>query len=115
MSCYNETFNEKNKKQEVFKHFEYLEHKECCNKNSCDKLSMELQDLQFKCDDLFRDANKEVDEKGLTKDTLCEEIKNMKIELSKKVRTIKGGKKLSRKKRSGKNRKMKKRKTRYNT
>uniref|UniRef100_A0A6C0JJP1 Uncharacterized protein n=1 Tax=viral metagenome TaxID=1070528 RepID=A0A6C0JJP1_9ZZZZ len=114
MSCFDETYEEKKKKKEVYDHHDFLKTKTCCDKESCDNLSIELQKLQYKCDDAFRNSATDLDEKGLTKDTFCNEIRLEKENLINKVKNKFGGKKLSRKKRSRKNRKIKKRKTRYN-
>jgi hypothetical protein len=79
MSCYYESYKERKNKKEVFEHYDYIKNKKCCSNETCDKLSKELEELQHDCDDAFRDMHQgELDEKGLTQGTLCEDIKKAK-------------------------------------
>jgi hypothetical protein len=110
MSCYSDSYSEKQKKKEVFAHYEYIKNKKCCTEDSCYKLAHEYQDLQYKCDDTFREMHQgELDEKGLSKGTLCEDIKKTKNRLLNSLENSRGGKKSKRK---TKQRRLKKRKTR---
>jgi len=106
MSCFDETYEEKKKKQEVYKHHDFLKTKTCCDKESCDKLSIELQNLQYKCDDAFRNSSTDLDEKGLTRDTLCNEIRLEKENLINVVKSKSGGKKSRKRKNKKSSRKL---------
>jgi hypothetical protein len=103
MSCTYETYKERKNKREVFEHYDYIKNKKCCSDETCDKLSQELEELQHNCDDAFRDMHQgEVDEKGLTQGTLCEDIKKAKNNIIDKSmgtarRSLRGGKKTKRK------------------
>jgi hypothetical protein len=98
MSCNYETYNERKKRREVFEHYEYIKNKNCCNKDTCEKLSEEFKELQYKCDDAFRNMHEgQLDEKGLTKGTLCETIKKTKNNLLDNLQGSRGGKKSKRK------------------
>jgi hypothetical protein len=109
MSCYSDSYSEKQKKKEVFAHYDFIKNKKCCDKNSCEKLSEDIEELQHECDDAFRHMHEgEVDEKGLTKGTLCEEIKKTKNILLNNIRKQGGVKKSKRK---TKHRPQRKRKT----
>jgi hypothetical protein len=113
MSCDYETYNERKKRKEVFAHYEYIKGKKCCNKETCEKLSQEFEDLQYDCDDAFRNMHEgQLDEKGLTQGTLCETIKKTKNTLLDTLHSSRGGKKYKCKtKRRRQQRRKQKRKT----
>lgn len=98
MSCGYESYRERKNKKEVFEHYEYIKNQKCCSEDTCDKLSEELEALQHDCDDAFRDMHQgQLDEKGLTQGTLCEDIKKAKNKLLDNFRPVNGGKKSRRK------------------
>jgi hypothetical protein len=116
--CYNSY-----KKKDLIETGMYVLKQTCCDETSCSELAEDLKDLQYKCNDLFRDANQsEADAKGNIKGTLCEDLQNKKIYALNEVEKFRvgsrGGKKIKRqtkkrKKRSGKSRKNIKKSTKY--
>jgi hypothetical protein len=61
----------------------YLLKQQCCDDQSCTALANDLQDLQFKCNDVFGEMhNSEKDAKGNIEDTLCSQLRDKKIEVS---------------------------------
>ena len=61
----------------------------CCNDESCDVLSGQLQNAQYSCNDIFGHKHSRADSKGNLPDTLCEELKNRKIVISTKAANYK--------------------------
>jgi hypothetical protein len=73
--CYNSY-----KKTRLLKLASYLLKQDCCDYSSCSELSKDLQDAQFKCNDIFGEVNiSEKDDKGNIKDTICSKLKDKKI------------------------------------
>jgi len=122
-TCYTESLEIEKKKRQVLDDYDYLIDKTCCNKETCENYSRDLEKLQHECDDAFRDINylhSEVDDKGLTEGTICEILKNKKNTIldklnntvKRKGRSIRrGGKKVNKssKKRKGKSKSSKRR------
>lgn len=91
----------------------------CCGQNECKYYAEDLQNYQHKCNVIFGKYH-DLDEKGNTKGTLCEELQNKKIRImndnyhdkncARSLCNKLGGKKLN--KRKTKKRKTKKRKIR---
>jgi len=118
--CYSDSLEIRKKKKQVLEDYSYLIDKTCCNRENCEIFSNDLENLQHDCDDVFRDINvihSEVDDKGLTKGTVCEIIKNKKNTILDKLHrktasstksksSKKGGKRINKstKKRKGKRR-----------
>jgi hypothetical protein len=110
MACNYENYYERKKKREIFNHYEHIKKQKCCDKYNCEKLAEEYEDLQHECDDTFRNMHKEqLDEKGLTRNTLCEVIKKNKNEILNTINNSRRGGKKSKSKRK------RSRKTRRNT
>ena len=85
--CYN-SYRKKN----VLKTASYLLDQKCCDESSCSQLVDDLQDLQFKCNDIFRNSgvnSLEKDEKGNIEGTVCSLLRDKK---SKILDSFKGGK-----------------------
>jgi hypothetical protein len=73
-TCYN-SYRKKN----IKKTGEYLLNQQCCDYKSCMELVDDLQDLQFKCNDVFREINiLEKDEKGNIAGTICADLRDKK-------------------------------------
>jgi hypothetical protein len=67
------------KKKDLIKTGEYLLDQTCCDEPTCTELAKDLQDLQYKCNDMFGEIHKlEADAKGNIKGTLCDQLKNKK-------------------------------------
>ena len=60
---------------------QHLLQQDCCDETSCSDLSKDLQALQFKCNDVFGEMH-HVDKKGNIEGTVCEQLKNKKIQIS---------------------------------
>jgi hypothetical protein len=94
----------------------YLLKQQCCDDQSCTALANDLQDLQFKCNDVFGEMhNSEKDAKGNIEDTLCSQLRDKKIEVSNRFsggkvskRKIQKLKKTKKNKKSRKSRKSRK-------
>jgi hypothetical protein len=79
MSCYVSY-----KKKEILKMADYLLKQECCDNSSCDQLVDDLQEVQFKCNDVFKNAGRnslDVDEKGNIEETACSQLRDKKNEI----------------------------------
>jgi len=60
----------------------YLLDQKCCDESSCSQLVDDLQDLQFKCNDIFGNAgvnSLEKDEKGNIEGTVCSLLRDKKV------------------------------------
>ena len=89
-NCYNSY-----RKPELLKTAKYLLEQECCDETGCSELANDLQDLQFKCNDIFGKINESnVDAKGNIADSVCSQLKDKKILISNRFT---GGKKHKRK------------------
>jgi hypothetical protein len=70
------------KKRSLIKTGEYLLKQPCCDSYSCSELAKDLEDLQYKCNDTFGEANmSQRDAKGNIEGTLCSSLRDKKIEL----------------------------------
>lgn len=69
------------RKKNLLKTAQQLLQQECCDETSCSDLSKDLQALQFKCNDMFGEMH-HADEKGNVEGTVCEQLKNKKIQIS---------------------------------
>jgi len=101
-------------KKKLLKTSTWLLKQECCDQLSCSDLARDLQDLQFKCNDLFGESNASArDDKGNIAGTFCSKLKNKKIMTLNKLTQLeaRGGKK-NKSKRQSKRQKSKSRKTR---
>ena len=75
---------------------DWLIKQECCDRITCSDLARDLQDLQYKCNDLYGDLHElNRDEKGNIIGTLCSKLKNKKIMTLNKLKLFeaRGGKK----------------------
>uniref|UniRef100_A0A6C0K009 Uncharacterized protein n=1 Tax=viral metagenome TaxID=1070528 RepID=A0A6C0K009_9ZZZZ len=121
MSCYVSY-----KKKNMLKTADYLLKQHCCDQNSCNQLVDDLQDIQFKCNDAFKNDGRnslDSDEKGNIEGTVCYQLRDKKNRILSKFKKSKlgGNKKLKKKtrkfpktrknKRSKQNRKTSKNKT----
>jgi hypothetical protein len=119
MSCYVSY-----KQKELLKTADYLLKQNCCDAYSCSQLVDDLQDTQFKCNDIFGKFHLDKDEKGNIEQTVCSNLRDKKNEILKlfknqplggnkniKKRTIKRNKKMQKRKGSKRNRKMSRNKT----
>ena len=83
------------KKTNLIKTGEYLLKQKCCDIGSCSELAKDLEDLQYKCNDIFGEINAaQRDAKGNIEGTLCSSLRDKKIEL---LNRFKGGKMSKRK------------------
>ena len=110
-------------KKKLLKTSTWLLKQECCDQLSCSDLARDLQELQFKCNDLFGESNTSArDDKGNMVGTFCSKLKNKKLMTMNKLRKLeelnkltqleaRGGKK-NKSKRQSKRQKSKSRKTR---
>lgn len=94
-------------KKDLLQYANKLLTRTCCDKDSCDLLSEQLQNTQYSCNDTFGKMHslENKDSKGNLPETICETLKDRKIEISRKAdgyrtrRQSMGGKR-SRRKRS---------------
>ena len=105
------------KKQDLIDTAHYLLKQTCCDAKSCSDLAEDLEDLQYKCNDMFGKMHDgEIDERGNIPGTLCSRLqirKNAALDTYQKLRT-RGGKKIKIKtKRFRKSRKNIKKSTKY--
>jgi len=101
--CYNSY-----RKPELLETAEFLLNQKCCDEIGCSELANDLQDLQFKCNDIFGKINEyNVDAKGNIADSVCSRLRDKKILISNKFR---GGKntRVQTKKRKRKTKKLRK-------
>jgi len=78
------------KKRNLIKTGEYLLKQPCCDSYSCSELAKDLEELQYKCNDLFGEINlSQRDAKGNIEGTLCSSLRDKKIAL---LNRFKGGK-----------------------
>ena len=83
------------RKPELLKTAKYILEQECCDEIGCSELANDLQDLQFKCNDIFGKINESnVDAKGNISDSVCSQLRDKKILISNRFR---GGRKQKRK------------------
>lgn len=95
------------KKKNILKTATYLLKQKCCDEEGCGQLVDDLQDLQFKCNDYFKNDGRnslDLDDKGNIEGTVCYQLRDKKNRLLNKFNGAKlGGKKTRRKsKRMGK-------------
>jgi ElaB/YqjD/DUF883 family membrane-anchored ribosome-binding protein len=101
--CY-QSYRRKN----VLKTARYLLKQECCDEDGCSQLVDDLQDLQFKCNDMFENAGRnslDRDEKGNIKGTVCSLLKDKKNKILDKFNGAKLGGKKTRKRNKKQSRK----------
>ena len=96
MSCYVSY-----KKRELLKTANYLLNQNCCDEYSCTQLVDDLQDLQFKCNDVYKNDGRnrlDADEKGNIKGTVCSNLRDKKNKILEWVNGSKmgGNKKIKR-------------------
>lgn len=78
------------KKTRILKTGQYLLNQSCCDQVGCSDLAKDLEDLQYKCNDTFGEANmSQRDAKGNIEGTLCSQLRDKKIEI---LNRFKGGK-----------------------
>jgi hypothetical protein len=70
-------------KKKIMEQYKYILNHECCTRDCNINIQKDIEQLQYLCDDVYRSY--EVDEKGLTKNTLCEDFKKYKIYLIKNL------------------------------
>lgn len=99
------------KKKELLKNIQYLLEQDCCDEESCWHLYHDLQDLQHKCNDMFKHMHK-TNEKGNIEGTACEDLQNKKRKISSKEDAF-SHKSVSRSRRSRQGGRKNKRKSRY--
>ena len=106
MSCYISY-----KKRELLKTANYLLNQNCCDEYSCTQLVDDLQDLQFKCNDVYKNDGRnrlDADEKGNIKGTVCSNLRDKKNKILEWVNGSKMGGKKKIKRTTKRLRKMKK-------
>lgn len=95
MSCY-----QSYKKKNILKTANYLLKQKCCDEDSCSQLVDDLQDLQFKCNDVFKNVGRNslyLDEKGNIEGTACTLLKEKKNKILNRFNGAKlGGRKTRR-------------------
>lgn len=121
MSCYVSY-----KKKNMLKTANYLLKQHCCGQDSCNQLIDDLQEIQFKCNDAYKNEGRnslDIDEKGNIEGTVCYQLRDKKNEILEKFNNSKLGgnkrikkrtrrlKKMKKNKRSKQNRKTTKNKT----
>jgi hypothetical protein len=117
MSCYVSY-----KKKNMLKTADYLLKQNCCDHDSCSQLVDDLQDIQFKCNDAFKNEGRnssDSDEKGNIKGTVCYQLRDKKNRILSQFKNSKlGGNKKNKKtrkfKKSKKGKKSKKNRTKTN-
>jgi hypothetical protein len=72
--CYKESYEDHIKNTDFLENKLYLEDKTCCDADSCEKLSMDYQELMHKCHDVYG-KDIETNEKGFMKtETICDRL-----------------------------------------
>jgi len=104
----------------------YLLKQHCCNSGSCSDLVDDLQEMQFKCNDAFKNEGRnslDIDKKGNIEGTVCSQLRDKKNRILSQFNNSKLGgnknlkkgtrkfKKTQKNKRSKQNRKLTKNKT----
>jgi len=84
VNCNNSSYEDKLRMTDFLENKLYLQNQNCCDADSCDKLSVEYQKLMYKCRDIYG-KGLETDEKGRIIDskTLCDGIEEKRDKLSK--------------------------------
>lgn len=128
-SCSITSYNDMMGRKDVLAQIDYYFKLNCCDAETCDALSHELEKLSHKCNDVFG-KNQETDDKGniiSQKDTICGNIKNLQHKLTQTTNIYLGNKggrkpkpkpktkriKLTRKNRTRKNNNKNKKSNRY--
>jgi hypothetical protein len=70
-------------KKDLLQYANKLLSKNCCDKDDCDILSEQLQNAQYSCNDMFGKMHSS-DSKGNLPETICEKLKDRKIQISRK-------------------------------
>lgn len=70
-------------KKKIMEQYKYILNYKCCTRDCIVNIQKDIEQLQYLCDDVYRSDN--VDEKGLTKNTLCEDLKKYKIYIIKNL------------------------------
>ena len=70
-------------KKKIMEQYKYILNHECCTRDCIINIQKDIEQLQYLCDDVYR--SDDVDEKGLTKNTLCEDLKKYKIYIIKNL------------------------------
>jgi hypothetical protein len=101
----------KTDRRDIIGKSETLLRENCYNKNECEILALELQDLQFRCNDAWADFYLDkADAKGnLPPNTICHKLQEKKNELLERYRNRGGVKKRTKSKHLGKKRRRTKR------
>jgi len=118
MSCYVSY-----KKKNMLKTANYLLKQHCCGEDSCNQLIDDLQEIQFKCNDVYKNEGRnslDIDEKGNIEGTVCYQLRDKKNEILEKFNNQKLGgnkriKKRTRRLKMKRIKKSKKNKTKTNT
>jgi hypothetical protein len=82
------------KKKNMLKTADYLLKQHCCDQNSCNQLVDDLQDIQFKCNDAFKNDGRnslDSDEKGNIEGTVCYQLRDKKNRILSKFKNSKLG------------------------
>lgn len=111
------------KKKKILKIANYLLEQNCCDKDSCSQLVDDLQDAQFKCNDVFKNEGRnssDSDEKGNITGTVCYNLRDKKNEILERFQNSKLGgnkriKKRTRRLKMKRSKKSKKNKTKTRT
>jgi len=85
MNCY-EPYELPERKEKYGKKFKYIMDKDCCDLNTCDMLSADLQLLKHECNDIFGQYH-DINERGVIQGnyTTCDSVKNKEKEVLKKI------------------------------
>ena len=89
MSCYVSY-----KKKNLLKTANYLLKQHCCGEDSCNQLIDDLQEIQFKCNDVYKNKGRnslDIDEKGNIEGTVCYQLRDKKNEILEKFNNQKLG------------------------
>ena len=103
------------KKKNILKTATYLLKQKCCDEEGCGQLVDDLQDLQFKCNDYFKNDGRnslDLDEKGNIEGTVCYQLRDKKNRLLDKFNGAKLGGKKTRKHMKKKSKRMGKKQSR---
>jgi hypothetical protein len=73
-------------KKKIMEQYKYILNYKCCTRDCIINIQKDIEQLQYLCDDVY--SSDDVDEKGLTKNTLCEDLKKYKIYLMKNLENI---------------------------
>lgn len=92
MSCYDESYEDKIKKQEIIKKGSYLMKATCCD-SDCDKLIDDIEHTVNECNNVFRYMHKDnLDPEGKTiSGDLCSDLEEKKTILKRERSGLKGG------------------------